>query len=342
MRKLLNTLYINQDEAYLHLKGNNVAVSVDYDDIGMVPLINLENIVTFGRAGASPALISSCLEKNIGLTFMSPEGQFLGRITGTVDGNVLLRKQQYRDADDERVSLQISRNLITGKLFNQRWMIERFVREHKLSASDPFAKLGQEFKQTIGDVRGATNLDTLRGIEGNVAHDYFALFDRFILNPGSNFQFEARTRRPPLNRVNALLSLGYALLAAECSSALAMVGLDPYVGFMHQDRPGRVSLALDLMEEMRGLMVDRLVVKMINKRIIKPTHFEIRENGAVMLTETGRKVFLTQWQSAKQEKMLHPFLKEKVAWGLVPYIQALLLARYLRKDLDEYPPLLWK
>lgn len=342
MRKLLNTLYVNQDDSYLHLKGQNVAVSVNHEDIGMVPLINLEGIVTFGRSGASPALVNACLQRQIGLTFMTPEGEFLGRITGTVDGNVLLRKQQYRDADDDRVAALIARNFIIGKLYNQRWMIERFIREHKQDDTTAFTQLSIELKQTMQDVRQVIDIETLRGIEGKAAQSFFAQFDTFLINGNKNFRFELRTRRPPLNRVNAMLSLGYALLAHDCTSSLAMVGLDPYVGFMHQDRPGRASLALDLMEEMRGVMVDRFVIKLINKRIIKANHFDVRENGAVMLTETGRKIFLTQWQTAKQEKIMHQFLKEKVAWGLVPYIQALLLARYLRKDLDEYPPFLWK
>ncbi|WP_155286297.1 type I-C CRISPR-associated endonuclease Cas1c [Lacticaseibacillus zhaodongensis] len=342
MRKLLNTLYVNEDDSYLHLKGKNVAVSRNYEDVGMVPLINLEDIVTFGRSGASPALISECLRNNIGLTFMNPEGQFLGRITGTVDGNLVLRKQQYRDADDAHIALFIAQDFITGKLFNQRWMIERSIREHKGRANGAFRTLSANLRDTITEVRAATSLETLRGIEGQAAHDYFAQFNNFILNDSPAFTFTVRSRRPPLDRTNAMLSLGYSLLEHECDSALAMVGLDPYIGFMHQDRPGRESLAMDLMEEMRSVMVDRFVIKLINKRIAKPNHFKIQENGAVLMTDVGRKLFLTQWQTAKQEKITHPFLKEKVAWGLVPYIQALLLARYLRKDLDEYPPFMWK
>lgn len=342
MRKLLNTLYVNQDEAYLHLKGANVAVSVDHEDLGMVPLINLEGIVTFGRAGASPALVEECLSRSIELTFMSPEGNFKGRISGTVDGNVLLRKQQYRDADDGTVAVMIARNFISGKLYNQRWMIERFIRGHKGRDNSEFADLSSKLYQTIKQVRSTCDLETLRGMEGKAASDYFSVFDTFLLNSDDNFKFESRSRRPPMNRVNAMLSFGYALLAHECSSGLAMVGLDPYVGFMHQDRPGRESLALDLMEEMRSVMVDRFVIKLINKKIIKQNDFDIRENGAVLMNESGRKTFLMQWQNSKQEKIEHPFLKEKVAWGLVPYIQALLLARYLRKDLDEYPMFLWK
>lgn len=342
MRKLLNTLYVNEEDSYLHLKGANVAVSVDHDDIGMMPLINLEGIVSFGRSGASPALVNECLNRNIGITFMSPDGRFLGRTTGTVDGNVLLRKQQYRDADDERVSTFIARDFITGKLFNQRWIVERFLREHPEANQDDFANLSVNLKSVITDVRNATNLAELRGIEGSAAKDYFAQFNHFILRKGTDFTFTGRNRRPPTDRVNSMMSFGYALLAHECTSGLAMVGLDPYIGFMHQDRPGRTSLSLDLMEELRSVVVDRLVIKLVNKRIVKPSDFEVRENGAVMMTDKGRKLFLTQWQLHKQEQLVHPYLSEKVSWGLVPYIQALLLARYLRGDLDEYPPFLWK
>ena len=249
----------------------------------------------------------------------------------------------YRRSEDEAESARLAANFLFGKIFNTRTIIERMKRDHPLSLDlTELAQVSAELKSSLHTLRRAQSLDEMRGIEGNAAHLYFALFDQFILQNKAEFSLEGRLKRPPLDRVNAMLSFLYTVLAHDCASALEGVGLDAYVGFLHRDRPGRESLALDLMEELRSLFVDRLVLTLINNRIIQPEHFEKKENGAVWLSDTGRKVVLKEWQDRKREQITHPFLKEKLSWGLVPYVQSLLLARYLRGDLEEYPAFLWK
>lgn len=343
MRKLLNTLFVTTPDAYLALDGENIVIKKEKEKLGRVPLHNLEAIVTTGYLGASPALMRKCAEKNIGLTFLTSTGKFGSRVTGGTTGNVTLRKKQYRISDVEVESLEIARHFIIGKLYNQRWMLERMTRDNGLRIDvDQFKKISGELKKYIEDVRQVEELDSLRGIEGQAANRYFLLFDQMILQQKKEFGFYGRNRRPPLDKVNALLSLAYTLLAQECAAALETVGLDPYVGFMHQDRPGRASLALDLMEELRGIYADRFVLTLINKKIVTAKDFIKKESGAVILTDAGRKIFFKNWQEKKQEQIQHPFLSEKINWGLVPYVQALLLSRFLRGDLDGYPPFLWK
>lgn len=343
MRKLLNTLFVTTPDAYLALDGENIVIKKEKEKLGRVPLHNLEAIVTTGYLGASPALMRKCAEKNIGLTFLTSTGKFGSRVTGGTTGNVTLRKKQYRISDVEVESLAIARHFIIGKLYNQRWMLERMTRDNGLRIDvDQFKKISGELKKYIEDVRQVEELDSLRGIEGQAANRYFLLFDQMILQQKKEFGFYGRNRRPPLDKVNALLSLAYTLLAQECAAALETVGLDPYVGFMHQDRPGRASLALDLMEELRGIYADRFVLTLINKKIVTAKDFIKKESGAVILTDAGRKIFFKNWQEKKQEQIQHPFLGEKINWGLVPYVQALLLSRFLRDDLDGYPPFLWK
>lgn len=343
MRKLLNTLFVTTLDAYLALDGENIVIKKEKEKLGRVPLHNLEAIVTTGYLGASPALMRKCAEQNIGLTFLTSTGKFGSRVTGGTTGNVTLRKKQYRISDVEVESLAIARHFIIGKLYNQRWMLERMTRDNGLRIDvDQFKKISGELKKYIEDVRQVEELDSLRGIEGQAANRYFLLFDQMILQQKKEFGFYGRNRRPPLDKVNALLSLAYTLLAQECAAALETVGLDPYVGFMHQDRPGRASLALDLMEELRGIYADRFVLTLINKKIVTAKDFIKKESGAVILTDDGRKIFFKNWQEKKQEQIQHPFLGEKINWGLVPYVQALLLSRFLRDDLDGYPPFLWK
>lgn len=343
MRKLLNTLFVTTPDAYLALDGENIVIKKEKEKLGRVPLHNLEAIVTTGYLGASPALMRKCAEKNIGLTFLTSTGKFGSRVTGGTTGNVTLRKKQYRISDVEVESLAIARHFIIGKLYNQRWMLERMTRDNGLRIDvDQFKKISGELKKYIEDVRQVEELDSLRGIEGQAANRYFLLFDQMILQQKKEFGFYGRNRRPPLDKVNALLSLAYTLLAQECAAALETVGLDPYVGFMHQDRPGRASLALDLMEELRGIYADRFVLTLINKKIVTAKDFIKKESGAVILTDAGRKIFFKNWQEKKQEQIQHPFFSEKINWGLVPYVQALLLSRFLRGDLDGYPPFLWK
>lgn len=343
MRKLRGTLYITTPDKYLFLDGENIVMRAKDNTEIRLPLHNIEDIVVFGGRGASPALMNKCTEENIGLNFMSRSGKFLARAEGAVSGNVYLRREQYRIADNEERSLAIARNFITGKLYNSRYVIDRAVRDHSFQVDVEKLKSRSELlSQAILKCRNVIDIDTLRGIEGESAQLYFSVFDEFILQQKDEFRFTVRSKRPPLDNVNALLSFAYSMVTGMCTSALEAVGLDPYVGFMHTDRPGRRSLALDLVEEFRAIMCDRFVVSLINKRIIGNDDFDIREDGAVLLSEDGRKLFLTHWQSRKQETVTHPFLKEKVEWGLLPYVQALLLARYIRGDLDEYPMLLWR
>lgn len=343
MRKLLNTLYITTPDSYLSLKGENIVISSNDEQLGRVPLHNLEAICTFGYAGASPALMNACVEKNISLTFLSQSGRFLARVIGKSKGNVVLRKSQYRLSDSELESSRIARNFIFAKVANQKWILERMTRDYPMRIDVPaFKKVSTEISAHLKEILQTEDLERLRGLEGQAANNYFKCFDQMILQQKEQFFFKTRNRRPPTDNVNALLSLSYTLLASDVSSALENVGLDAYVGFLHRDRPGRASLALDMMEELRGVVADRFVIKIINKKIVNDSDFLRKENGAVLLTDSGRKKFFKAWQERKQESLTHPFLKEKINWGLVPHAQAMLLARYLRGDLDEYPPFLWK
>ena len=343
MKKLLNTLYIRTEDAYLSLDGENVVVLQNKTTLGRFPLHQLEGIVSFSYLGASPALMGKCAEMNISLCFHTPHGRFLSRIVGRECGNVVLRKTQYRFSDDEEKSNAIAKNFLIGKIFNTRSVIERAVREYPLRIdAKRLKKSSVLLKNSIDSIRCAENLGQLRGIEGEAAAVYFDIFDELILQQKEHFKFEGRNRRPPKDNVNALLSFSYSLLANQTSWALTSVGLDSYVGFLHRDRPGRASLALDLMEELRSIFADRFVLSVINTKVVQPKDFILKEDGAVLMTDNARKSFLAAWQNKKQEKITHPFLDEKIEWGMVPYVQALLLARYLRGDLDAYPPFLWK
>lgn len=343
MRKLLNTLYVMTENCYLTLDGENIVIQDDEKLLGRFPLHTLENITCFTYKGASPALMGACAERKIGMSFFSPRGKFLARITGKEYGNVLLRKEQYRISDSEVNSIPYAKNMITGKIFNCKWCIERTLRDHAYRVdAGKLKQISALLYAVLPNIDNISNLNALRGIEGKAAEQYFSVFDELILNQKENFFFQTRNRRPPLDNVNALLSFTYTILAGDCANALESVGLDSYVGFMHSDRPGRTSLALDLMEELRPVLGDRFVLTLINTKIIKPEHFEKQKSNAVFLNDEGRKVFFNAWQNHKKEKITHPFLKEKIEWGLVPYVQALLLARTIRGDLEEYPPFLWK
>lgn len=343
MKRLLNTLYITSGNRYLSLDGENVVVLEEQQEIGRIPLHNLQAIVTFGYTGASPALIGVCAQRNIELSFMSGNGRFLARVTGEVKGNVTLRKQQYRVSDDREKSIKIARNFILGKVYNSRWVLERAGRDYAMRLdAELIRKKSLYLAQSMKNIRMCENNEELLGLEGEAASVYFSVFDELILQQKKDFYFHGRNKRPPLDNVNAMLSFAYSLLASMCGSALESVGLDPYVGFFHTDRPGRMSLALDLMEEFRSIMADRFVLTLINKRIMKSDHFMKKENGAVIMSDEGRKLFISAWQSKKQETITHPFLNEKIEWGMAPYVQSMLLARYLRGDIDEYPPFFWK
>ena len=309
----------------------------------LIRLLMLEGILTFSYKGASPALMGACAERGIGLTFLTPRGRFLARVCGSERGNVLLRREQYRRADSLSASCLIARNFIFGKVYNQRWVLERTIRDHALRVNVQALKdVSAALDAKLPQIESAVDLDVLRGLEGDASADYFSVFDEMILTQKADFLLNGRNRRPPQDNMNALLSFAYVLLANDCAAALESVGLDAYVGFMHRDRPGRTSLALDLMEELRAPMADRLCITLVNNRVLQDKHFDRQESGAVFLNDAGRKQFLTAWQNRKREEITHPFLKEKIMWGLVPYVQALLLARTLRGDTDGYPPFLWK
>lgn len=343
MKKLLNTLYVTSPDTYLSLDGENIVVLKGEAEAARLPLHNLEGIVAFGYTGASPALMGACVKRNIALTFMTQSGRFLARAVGEVNGNVTLRKEQYRISDDEEQSARLAARFILGKLFNTRWVLERATRDYptRLDA-EKLKGVSQALAASIRLAADCSDLKQLRGIEGEAASLYFSVFDDLILQQKEGFTFQGRNRRPPLDNVNALLSFVYTLLAHDCAAALEGVGLDAYVGFLHRDRPGRISLALDLMEELRSVYADRFVLSLINRREITPSGFTRKENGAVIMDDDTRKAVLRAWQERKQEQITHPYLEEKTEWGLIPHVQAMLLARFIRGDLDDYPPFLWK
>ena len=343
MRKLLNTLYVTSPDGYLSLDGENVVIYDNDTELGRIPLHNLEGIVSFGYRGMSPALMGGCAERDISLCVLSPQGRFLARVTGRVRGNVLLRRKQYQVSMNQDASLMIAKNCILGKVYNARWVLERAVRDHGLQIDTEKVKEAAGFlKQSLRRIEESRDMAQLRGYEGEDASIYFGVFDQLILQQKKDFYFKGRNRRPPLDNVNAMLSFVYTLLANTVASALETVGLDPYVGFMHTDRPGRLSLALDLMEELRPVLADRFVLTLINRKMVNKKDFSRKEDGAVIMGDEARKLLLSEWQNKKKEMITHPYLNEKVEWGMIPFVQAMLLSRYLRGDIDEYPPFFWK
>lgn len=343
MRALCNTLYVTTPDAYLSLDGENVVILKGGNELRRIPLHNLEGIVAFGYTGASPALMGACAERGVALSFLTMHGRFLARICGTQQGNVLLRKEQYRVSDDPGRSAAAAKNMIAGKLFNARWVLERARRDHAMRLDT--GKLERASAGLAGALKrlpSVQTLEELRGVEGEAASVYFSVLDDLVLQQKDHFFFRERNRRPPADNLNALISFVYTLLAHDAASALEAAGLDPYAGFLHRDRPGRLSLALDLMEEFRPILADRFVLTMVNTRRISGDGFVRKENGAVYLNDDARRTVLGAWQKKNQEIITHPMLGEKMEWGLVPFAQALLLARWLRGDLDAYPPFLWK
>ena len=343
VKKLLNTLYVTSENSYLGLEGETIVVYDNQTEIGRLPLHNLDSIVSFGYRGTSPALMGACADRNISICYLSPQGKFLARVSGKTRGNVFLREQQYKSCKDEDISLQISKNCIIGKVYNARWVLERALRDHEMQIdSERVKNASLQLKNALELIQNAESKEQLRGYEGEAASIYFGVFNELILQQKKDFIFNGRNKRPPLDNVNAMLSFIYTLLTNQIASALETVGLDPYVGYLHTERPGRVSLALDLIEEFRSVYADRFVLSLINKKIVNGNNFSRKENGAVLMDDELRKKFLTEWQNRKKEVITHPYLREKVEWGMVPYVQAMLLARYLRGDLDEYPVFLWK
>jgi len=343
MKKILNTLYITSEDAYLSLDGENVKIQFEDGSSQAFPLHNLACIISFSFKGASPALMGKCASYGIQLSFFSPFGRYLATSFGETNGNVLLRREQYRWADNTEQSLNVAKCFIVGKLYNAKYVLLRCARDHAMQTDVEKLKAATKLiNEYLQDTKNARSKDELRGIEGNAAAEYFVVFNELILQNKDEFIFKGRNRRPPTDNINALLSFAYSLLANDCACALKGVGLDPYVGFMHTDRPGRASLALDLMEELRSVYADRFVITLINTRILTGDDFKKQESGAVILTDNGRKTFLSEWQKKKKEVITHPFLKEKISWGLVPHVQAMLLSRFIRGDLDAYPPFFWK
>mgnify|MGYP000865069382 CR=1 FL=1 len=341
MRKLLNTLYVTTPDAYLAKDGENVVVKSDGNEVFRIPIHNIEDVICFGYMGASPQLMQLCSDNNVGLSFLTPQGKFLARVSGKTRGNVLLRRTQYRTADNDLASLNIARSFIIGKIINCRVVLGRGLRDHGSTIScDKVKSASANLIKNLDKIGGCDDIDSLRGIEGNCAKLYFDAFDELILKQKTDFFMFERNRRPPRDNMNALLSFLYTLLANDVQSALESVGLDPYVGFFHTDRPGRAGLALDMMEELRPFLADRHALTLINLQQIGKDDFHQKEDGGVVMTERGRKIVLGSWQKRKQEEITHPYLNETINIGLIPYTQAMLMSRYLRRDIDGYPPYL--
>lgn len=343
MKKHLNTIFITTQGAYLFKEGETVVVKVE-DEIKMrVPVHTIAGIVCFGQMSLSPYLMGFCAENDVAISFLTETGKFLAKVQGYASGNVLLRREQYRRADDEKFSTQIAISILTGKFANCRSVLQRTLRDHseKINAEE-IKKASQRISWSLKELERDFELDALRGLEGDTAHSYFGVFDHLIVGQKEDFFFKERSRRPPLDNVNCLLSFLYTLLMHDVRSALETMGLDSAVGFLHRDRPGRPGLALDLMEEFRPVLADRLALSLINLGQVNKNGFKKTDSGAVLMTDETRKQVLVAYQTRKQEEITHPFLNEKMNVGLLFYIQALLLARFLRGDLDGYPAFIWK
>jgi len=343
VKHLLNTLYVTSQGAYLSREGETVLVRVERETKLRIPIHTLDGIICFGQVTCSPPLMQLCGERNITISFLSEYGRFWARVHGPVSGNVLLRREQYRRADNLDISSEIARSIVLAKVANSRTVLLRAQRDHQdnidvaslKEAIGHLARIAETLQETIP-------LDTARGYEGEAARAYFGVFDHLIVAQKDDFVFRERSRRPPMDSMNALLSFLYTLLVHDVTSSLEAVGLDPAVGYLHRDRPGRPGLALDLMEELRPFFADRLALSLVNRQQVKGKDFIKTESGAVLMDDETRKSLLVAYQKRKQEEIYHPFIKEKVALGLLPHVQAMLFSRYLRGDIDGYPPFLWR
>lgn len=343
MKKLQNSLYILTQGSYLCKEGETIAVYVAKELKQRFPVHNQANILCFGNVLCSPALLGMCGENCIGVSFFTENGRFLARVNGSVSGNVLVRRKQYRTADDEEQRADIARRFVVAKIANCRTVLSRALREYPGS---PGVSRLQEAVVYLGEtmvhLQHSYPLETIRGIEGDAAKTYFSVFDDLIMCQKDNFYFHGRNRRPPLDNVNAMLSFIYTVMTHDIASALEGVGLDPAVGFLHSDRPGRPSLALDIIEEFRPVIADRLILSLINRKQIKAKNFTCTETGGVMMDDAARRAILTSYQERKRDELMHPFLNEKIALGLVFHAQAMLFSAFLRGDIDGYPPFRWK
>jgi CRISPR-associated protein Cas1 len=343
MKKLLNTLYVTTQGAYLSKEGETITAKVDGEVVLRLPVHTLGSIVCFGQVSCSPYLMGFCAENQVAISFLTEHGDFLAKVQGPVTGNVLLRREQYRRADNLQASASIARAVLTGKIANCRAVLQRALRDHSARLdADALIQASQKLASSLRRLQIESPLDIIRGIEGESANVYFEVFNHLITAQKDYFKFIDRNRRPPLDNVNCLLSFTYVLLMHDTRSALETVGLDPAVGFLHRDRPGRYGLALDIMEEFRSYIADRLSLSLINLGQVQAKGFKKKETGAVWMDDDTRKTVLVAYQKRKQEEIEHPYLKERVAVGLLPYVQALLMARYLRGDMDNYPPFIWK
>jgi len=343
MRKLLNTLYVTSQGSYLQKEGETVLIEREKQKVLQIPIHTIGGIVCFGNVLCSPFLLGFCAERDVAVSFLTTHGRFLASVRGPVSGNVLLRRQQYRMADDEQITRGIAANVISGKLANCRIVINRTVRDHgaKINTGE-LKKASENIGRIIDRIPRATSTDEVRGLEGQAAAEYFKVFDHLIVDQKEDFVFTDRNRRPPLDEVNALLSFVYTLLAHDVRSALETVGLDTAVGFLHRDRPGRHGLALDIMEEFRPVIADRLTLSLINRRQLGKKDFTKAANGAVYMNDDARKTVLAEYQNRKQDEIYHPYIEETVPIGLLFFIQANLMARYIRGDIDGYPPFFWR
>jgi CRISP-associated protein Cas1 len=343
MRHHLNTLFVTTQGAYLSCEGEAILVRVEQETRLRLPIHMLGGVVCFGRISCSPAMMGLCCERGVTISYMTEHGKFLARVEGPVSGNVLLRRAQYRHAEDLQKSAQLARSMVTAKIANCRTALLRSVRDHPdAEGTDKIRLAAEQLARALDRLRAALPLDTVRGIEGESAREYFQVVDHLIVAQKEDFFFRSRTRRPPLDNVNSLLSFAYTLLTHDARSALETVGLDPAVGCLHRDRPGRPGLALDLVEEFRPVLADRLVLSLINKRQVQADGFRKSETGAILMDDETRKTLLTCYQERKQETITHPFLGEETTFGMLVHLQARLLSRFLRGDLDAYPPFIWR
>jgi CRISPR-associated protein Cas1 len=343
VKKLLNTLFITTEGSYVKKEGESVVVMVEKQVKLRLPVHNLNGIVCFGRIMCSPALLGFCAQRGVAISYLSSNGRFLARVQGVMSGNVLLRREQYRRAESLEQSASIAKAFVLGKMFNCRTSLQRMLRDHpQINGAESVQAAVLHFSALIEEVKKQNDLDVIRGSEGHAAQTYFSVFDHLVTTQKEDFYFRGRNRRPPRDNLNALLSFIYTLLLHDIMAALESVGLDPAVGFLHRDRPGRPSLALDMMEEFRPLIADRLALALVNLRQVQQDGFNKTEVGGVLMNDETRKTVLVAYQKRKQEEITHPFLEEQIPLGMLFFAQALLLARFLRKDLDGYPPFFWK
>ncbi len=341
MKRHSNTLYLTTQGTYCHKENDAIVVKIDGERKAKLPIRNIESIVCFGNISCSPFLLGYCAENNVAISFLTEYGRFLGRFQGNVNGNVMLRRNHYRFADDKSKTSYIARIIIQGKILNSVAVLKRYQRDEEELNSNVSAAIS-ELKHILEAVNKSEDLEIIRGFEGIAARCYFNVFNFLIKQQKGDFVFNGRNKRPPGDEVNALLSFIYVVMMHDIRSALETVGLDPAVGFLHRDRSGRYGLALDLMEEFRSFFADRLILSLINRKQIKKTHFRSTEANSVLLNEEGKKILLTAYQDRKKEEIMHPFINEKCTYGRLFFIQALVFARWIRGDLDGYPPFIWK